>query len=145
MCLGFLLDSRLFGGACVCVEGGGVVSLYDLVFCLLGRDGVAICWRRIALRKYLKQETGKFLKTMSIPFLPSGLSIQASQVLAYPSVLMVVVAPSPFRLFSHQLEPGIIKIPDLMHTSQTQNWNMCNFQAAWLENNFSHAVTLHLC
>lgn len=64
-----------------------------------GGDGVAICWRRIVLRKYIKQETSKFSKTISAPLLPSGLSIQASQVLDYPSTFMVVVGPSPFRLF----------------------------------------------
>lgn len=36
MCLCFLLDSWLFRDVCVCVEGGGVVSLYDLVFMLVG-------------------------------------------------------------------------------------------------------------
>lgn len=62
------------------VEGEGAVSLFGLVFCLGGGDDVAISWRT-ALRKYLKQETGKFSKTMSVPLLPSGLSILASQVL----------------------------------------------------------------
>lgn len=89
----------------MCVEDWGVVvSLLGLVFWGfggLGGEGVmAICWRRIALRKYLKQETGKFSKSRSVAFLPPGLSIQDSQALDYPSILMVVVAPSPFRLFS---------------------------------------------
>lgn len=75
----------------MCVEGEGVVSWFGLVF---------VCWRRIALRKYLKQETGKYLKKVSVPFLPSALNIQVSQVLDYPSIWMVVVAPSPVRLFS---------------------------------------------
>lgn len=86
----------------MCVEGVGG-CFFDwfgfLVFSGVGGGKVvSICWRRIALRKYLKHGTGKFSKTMSVPFLPPGLSIQASQALDYPSILMVVVAPSPFRL-----------------------------------------------
>lgn len=84
---------------CVWKVGGLFLCLVWLLIWWWG-GSVAICWRRNALRKCLKQETGKFSKIMSVPFLPSGLSIQASQVLDYPSIWTVVVAPSPFRLFS---------------------------------------------
>lgn len=143
--VGFLVG---WGFLCVWRVVGGCGFFVCFFVCYgVGRFFMTSCWRGIALRKYLKQASCQ--KQCPVPFLPLGLSIQASQVLDYPSASMAVVAPSPFRLFSSWLEPRVIEIPHLMHTSQTQKWKMCNFQVAicssWLENNFSHAVKLPFC
>lgn len=85
--------------------------------------GTTLVWGNTSNRKQVG-----FQKHRLSHFSPPGLSIKASWILDYVSILTVVVTPSSFRLFSSRLEPRIIEILSLMYTSQTQSWKMCSFR-----------------
>lgn len=146
---GFFVELLVVWGF-VCVwRVWGVVSLIGLVFWFFqGLEAGRLClfaggellWGNISNMEqasFQKQCLSHFCLLVWASRLHRPWTIPQFWWLLWPPVL------------SDWSEPWIIEIPNLMHTSQTRNWKMCNFQAAidssWLENNFSHAMNLPLC